>query len=90
MEKFSNYVKMHCINIENFWKSDKIYMTIQEFQNSLNMINFILREHEFEEMVHEIINKNQEITIEILCNKVDAWKHNESLNFIKFLHRKFV
>ena len=78
MDKFSNYVKIHCINIENFWKSDKIFITIPEFQKSLNLINFTVREHEFEEMLRELVNKNQEITIQDICNKVDAWKHNES------------
>lgn len=82
MDKFSNYVKIHCINIENFWKSDKISMSIKEFQKSLSLINFTVREHELEEMLHEITNKNQEITIQDLCNKVEAWKHNESFRII--------
>jgi len=53
-------------------------MSIPEFQKSLNLINFIVREHEFEELVKDLANKNHEITIQEICNKVEAWKHNES------------
>ena len=53
-------------------------MTIPEFQRSLNLINFTVKEQELNEMLQELINKNQEVTIQEICNKVDAWKHNES------------
>lgn len=78
MDKFSNYVRIHCINIENFWKCDKVFMSLSEFQRCLNLINFVLKEQEFEELSQDLMNKNQEITIQEICKKVDAWKHNES------------
>ena len=56
-------------------------MSTQEFQKSLNLINFSVRDHDFDELVKELSNKNHEITIQEVCNKVDAWKHNESLIF---------
>lgn len=58
-------------------------MTLPEFQKALNFINFNLKEPEFEELSHDLMNKNQEITIQEVCKKVDAWKHNESISFKK-------
>lgn len=56
-------------------------MTVQEFQRALNLINFTVREQEFDELVKELSNMNHEITIQEVCDKVDAWKHHESLFF---------
>lgn len=53
-------------------------MTLPEFQKALSFISFHAKESEFEELAHDLMNKNQEITIQEVCKKVDAWKHNES------------
>ncbi len=90
LDKFNRYISFHSINIEDFWKSKKVFIKPEEFKQYLNDINFIVTGDDFEILIKEFVtgreskeieSKDRFITIENLCKNVESWRNNAGMKY---------
>lgn len=63
------------IEIESFWKTDRIFITGKEFRQFLAAINYTVSSYEMEILEKSLVNGEGLITIETLAKNVNAWKN---------------
>lgn len=85
MDKFSKHVAFNHIQIEEFWRSNKIFATLEEFIDFLNQIGIMPSKEEVEEFAMDLLNEDGYVTIKKLCQQVESWRNNENamLEFIR-------
>lgn len=80
-------VSFHNIQIEQFWKSSTIHCTPEQFRQFLVDSGFSLSEDEVQQILSDLENEQQRITIESLCKKVPAW-HSNQYAMLEFIREK--
>ena len=87
LNKLSSYVQVHMIEIESFWKSNRIFITGKEFRPFLVAINYTASSYELEILEKSLVNSEGLITIETLAKNVNVWK-NKGDQMLEFIREK--
>lgn len=68
----------HKVQIEEFWKSNKIFAMPHEFAQFIADIGYTATNEDIDAMLGDLVNEDGQVTIESLCKKVSSWHNNES------------
>jgi len=56
--KFDKYVAYHHVQIEEFWKSNKIFALPDEFRNFLHDIGYSANENDLDDIIFDLLNND--------------------------------
>ena len=75
------------IEIESFWKTNRIFITGREFRQFLAGINYTVSSYELDILEKSLTNHEGLITIEILARNVNVWR-NKGDQMLEFIREK--
>lgn len=70
---------MNHITLENFWKSDQISVSMEQFIAFMYQINLNLDDNEIMELQQDLADESDEVTLKIVCEKIKPWRAQESI-----------
>ena len=85
LNKLSSYVQIHMIELDSFWKTNRLFINSKQFRQFLAAINYTVSSYELDILEKSLMNHEGQINIETLAKNVSVWKSkgDQMLEFIR-------
>lgn len=73
LNRFQSFVQIHMIEIDSFWKSNRMFIPMGELKAYISLINYQAEEEEIDVLACLLANDEGLVTLENICRHVPVW-----------------